>query len=254
MNKSNFPDLNLSELSSNNQFLSYLNYRKLLKSAKKSRLDSDTWFILSCGPSLSQFENDKEFKDLLSIHPVVTIKQAGKIFEDYSNIHVFNEVRYEKEFNNIGNYRFSVSQFQEKSSPNIHFPIRSYKLKRALFCTNKYVENELRSSYLRPWGVGILFELAIFLPLIFDCKRIVLVGVDMNKKGGYHFYDQQDENKHSNSYNVDEFEFAYTKGTSHYMQYWLDSKGIELLNMSPLSDLPIKKVSTVSELKDIINA
>ncbi|WP_456296406.1 hypothetical protein M1D72_20985 [Vibrio sp. AK197] len=252
MIQSKFPLLDIDLLNSPNLFKNYLNYKKFISHHNIEKLEGDTWFILSCGPSLNIFDKDEQFQSLLEKHPVITIKQAGEIYSNVSNFHLFNEVRYNSVFNEIGNYRFSVSEYQKNSLSHIHFPIRSYKRSSALFLTNQYEKNELSKRFLRPWGVGIFFELAIFLPVLFKCKNIVLCGVDMNSKGNYHFYDKNNED-HAISYNVDEFEFFFTKGTSYYLEYWLKTKGINVFNLSPMSEMPITKVNTVSELKKKLN-
>lgn len=251
MLKENFPDLKLNELNKKSKIKNYFAYQKLVKLSKQNLLKDDTWIILGAGPSLELFDEDEEFKELLKKYPVVSIKQAGLKYPEFSNIQVFNEVRYDKKYSEIGNYRMSVSQFMNDSHTHIHFPIKSYKVEDSLFRNNNYEDNELLKSFRRPWGVGIFFELAIFLPVLFKAKSIILCGIDMNSTGKFHFYDNKEE-ENSKSYKVDGFEFYYTKGTVPYLEYWLQQQGINIYNLSPLSEMPFKKYKDVKTLmKDI---
>lgn len=251
MIKEEFPKLDIEIQNSGNPFLNYLAYRSFLErvyspSVQKS-LYGRTWVILGAGPSLELFDNDDEFKAILKEHPVVSIKQAGLKYPEYSNFHVFNEVRYNPLFSEIGNYRFSVSEYQAGSNINIHFPIKSYKVKDSLFRNNNYLESEIDKTFRRPWGVGIFFELALFLPVLFNAENIILCGIDMNSTGKFHFYDGS-EGQDSKAYSVDDFEFFFTKGTVPYIEYWLSKKGIGIYNLSPLSEMPFKKYKSVSSL------
>jgi hypothetical protein len=244
----NFKDLNLKEINSKSKIKNYIGYRKLLSIAKEKKINNDTWIILGAGPSLSLFDNDEKFKELLEKYPVVSIKQAGQKYPEYTNFQVFNEVRYDEDYSKIGNYRFSVSQYIQDSNTHIHFPIKSYKVKNSLFRNNNYEKNELINSFRRPWGVGIFFELAIFLPVLFGAKKIILCGIDMNSTGKYHFYDGEHKDD-SKSYKVDSFEFYYTKGTVPYLEYWLHQQKCEIVNLRPLSEMPFKKYHDVDTLK-----
>jgi hypothetical protein len=251
MHKNCFPDLNISILNSKSRLKNYFGYRSFLKKVSKTDVISDTWIILGAGPSLELFDGDPEFRALLEKYPVVSIKQAGLKYPDLTNIQVFNEVRYNPEYSSVGNYRMSVSDHQKNSKTNLHFPITSYKIDQALFRNNNYQENELVNRFRRPWGVGIFFELAIFLPVLFRAKKIILCGIDMNSQGKFHFYDDKDA-EDSKSYKVDDFEFYFTKGTVPYLEYWLKKKSIEIFNLSPLSEMPFKKYLSVKDLnKDL---
>ena len=251
-----FPNLDIKELNTGNIFINYLQYRTLLKKLPTflSKLNSDVWFILSCGPSLGLFDNDPEFYELLKKYPVLSVKAAGNLFRDVTNIQVFNEVRYDPSFSTIGNYRFSVSKFVLGSNTHLHFPIKikGYSLEKSLYKTNQYEKNTLEKKFLRPWGVGIFYEIALFFPILFGAKKIITCGVDMNYKDKYHFYDQG-KLQDASFYKVNEEEFFFTKGTSYYIMYWLKEKGIKLANFSPLSELPFPKYNSVSDLSEFIN-
>ena len=253
MIKEKFPQLHIKQTNTGNIFTNYIQYRKLLGYIPNflKNLDSDLWIILGCGPSLELFQKDKDFYEILKKYPVVSIKSAGEKFEDVTNIQLFNEVRYHPSFSKIGNYRLSVSNFTPESKTHIHFPIMRYSLNSSLYRTNDYEKKSLENSFFRPWGVGIFYELAIFVPLLFRAKKIILCGIDMNNKGKYHFYDKK-KSEDSDFYQVSETEFFFTKGTSYYLMYWLKKKGVQLANLSPLSELPLPKFNSVSELNNFI--
>ena len=97
-----------------------------------------------------------------------------------------------------------------------------------------------------------MYELALFIPQLINCKKLIIIGFDMNKEGKYHFYDKEDEND-AQSYKVDDQEISLNHGTIPHLEIWLNKQNIDVALFSPLSSLPFtKKISTISELSEFV--
>lgn len=203
----------------------------------------ETAYILSCGPSMKEVWNDK-LRNFLNDRLVISIKQAHDLAPEITDIHLYNEIRM-KDYDYPGStLRISCSKFMSEYPSHIHYPIRQYKWDNAIMVTNEYEKWSFAKSYERPWGVGIMFELGLFLPVHLGCKRVVIMGFDMNSKGKYHFYDEAVESD-SKFYKVDKEEFQYTKSSiPHYLK-WAEAKGVKVKAYSPLSELPIPQVKDI---------
>ena len=74
----------------------------------------------------------------------------------------------------------------------------------------------------------------------------------MNSIGTYHFYDTQDD-QNAEDYDVSNAEVLQNKKTTPFLEEWLNSIGIEVALMSPLSELPFEnKLRSVNELNGFI--
>lgn len=211
----------------------------------KNSYAGETAYIVSCGPSLKAVWSD-EIRDFLANKLVISVKQAYD-FLPFSDFHLYNEVRMKSYVYEEPTIKLSVSQFLSGHPSHIHYPIYAYKYDEALFCTNDYERWDLDKSFVRPWGVGIMFELGLHLPLFLGCKNVVIIGFDMNDKGTYHFYDDHDD-QDSEFYKVDREEFAYARASSKVYHDWCSVQGVKVHLYSPLSKLKIPQMSRVEFL------
>ena len=122
---------------------------------------------------------------------IVTLKQASLFYSNF-DIAIANDVRetriekQRRDQNLIG-----VSRPKLDLDWDIKVPILAYwwsltMLRRPLM----FLWNPLWNPF-RPWGVGVFFEMAIFLPYIFKSRQIATIGFDMaitDGKGFDHFY------------------------------------------------------------------
>ncbi len=229
-------DLQLSE---NN----YTEISKLRNNYLHNFYKGKTAYILSCGPSIDRVWDNK-LEDFLSDKLVISIKQAHDLAPEISDFHLYNEVRM-KSYNYPANtIKISCSKFSPDYPSHIHYPIREYKWEKSLFVTNEYERWQLDHSYERPWGVGIMFEIGLFLPIHLGCKRVLIIGFDMDPNGKYHFYDDSKE-KDSKAYKVDRDEFKYVQATIPHLLSWARKLGVDLKLYSPLSALPIPQIRDV---------
>lgn len=218
---------------------------EILSAARNSILRNSytgqTAIILTCGPSLSEVWNE-ELRAAACHYPIICIKQALHSANAEADFHLINEVRLEQyDYENPKTLRLSVSEFKEAAQPHIHYPIRSYRYEDAMFVTKDYETWRLDKRFDRPWGVGIMFELGLHLPIHLGCDRVIIVGFDMNQDGKYHFYDDTPE-QDSSAYGVDPEEFAFSKEAAKTYVAWAASKGVDVLQCSPLSSLPIPQI------------
>lgn len=210
--------------------------------------------LVTCGPSLELVKEMSGFKQILDKHFLICMKQAYNDFRNQTDIHIVNDIRYPGyEYGQSKPLILSVG----KSTPNItsdaHFPIIDYSYSAATFVTNDYDgDNLFNKPYFRQSGVGVMYELGLFIPQLLNCKKLVIIGFDMNKVGKYHYYDD-DEAEDAQSYSVDNQEIMYNQKTTPHLEEWLHSINIEVALFSPLSSLPFKrKLSTVEELNEFI--
>lgn len=210
----------------------------------------ETAYILTCGPSLGMVWQEG-LQAFLQNKLVIGVKQAQHLAPGLFDFHLYNEVRMETYCYHGDTIRLSVSKFQDDHPSHIHYPIKSYRYEEALFCTNEYARWTLDRSLQRPWGIGIMFELGLHLPIYLGCKKIVIIGFDMNASGAYHFYDAA-KNQDSAYYNVDEEEFDYAVRSSGVYYQWAKSLGVEVVLCSPLSTLEIPQIKTSDLFSDTL--
>ena len=233
-------------------FISFLKTRILL--AKLSKKNQPVVFIVTCGPSLDIVKKMPGLIKLLQENYTICVKQAYNEFKAQTDLHIINEIRLSKyEYDEPEPLILSVGKKEKSMKSDAHFPIIYRNQKECLYLTHDYESNSLyRKPYFRSWGVGIMYELALFLPQIVNCKKLIIIGFDMNSIGSYHFYDTQDD-QNAEDYDVSNAEVLQNKKTTPFLEEWLKSIGIEVALMSPLSELPFEnKLRSVNELNNFI--
>lgn len=227
-----------------------LPYNQKRYRALKNAYAGETAFILTCGPSLGEVWND-ELEEFLSDKLVIAVKQAQYKSPDICDFHLYNEIRMEEYTYHPDTICLGVSRFMPKHAPHIHFPIKSYDWDDSLFLTKDFKNADLETQLVRPWGIGIMYELGLFLPLFLGCTKSVTIGFDMNKTGNYHFYDDK-KSEDASFYKVDEEEFDHAADTAGEWDRWAKTHGHEARLYSPQSALPILKLKTLEEIKSFV--
>lgn len=233
-------------------FISFLKTRILL--AKLSKKNQPVVFIVTCGPSLDIVKKMPGLIKLLQENYTICIKQAYNEFKAQTDLHIINEIRLSKyEYDEPKPLILSVGKKEKSMKSDAHFPIIYRNQNSCLYLTNDYEGNSLyRKPYFRSWGVGIMYELALFLPQIVNCKKLIIIGFDMNSIGSYHFYDSQDD-QNAENYDVGNTEVLQNKKTIPFLEAWLNSVGIQVALFSPLSELPFKnQLSSIDDLNNFI--
>ena len=230
----------------------YLRSKSMLSKLKAK--NEKVVLLVTCGPSLELVKKLPGFNQIVDKHYLICMKQAYNDFQNQTDIHIVNEIRYP-------GYEYGPSKplilSVGKSSPNItsdaHFPIIDCSYSAATFVTNDYDGDNLRNKpYFRQSGIGVMYELGLFIPQLLNCKKLIIVGFDMNQVGKYHYYDDS-EAENAKAYSVDNKEIMYNQETTPHLEDWLNSVNIDVALFSPLSALPFKqKISTIEELNDFI--
>jgi hypothetical protein len=214
----------------------------------KNKYIGDTAFLITCGPSLRMVWT-KKLEHFLREKLVISVKQALDLTGFITDFHIFNEVRMKPYQHSEQTILLSVSKYQTDFPSHIHYPIKSYKIEESLFYTQRYEYWSLNNSFIRPWGVGILFELGLQLPVYLGVRKIVIIGFDMNQKGPYHFYDNS-QGENSNFYGVDPKEFEYAAKSIVHYQKWLEDNQVEVRLFSPMSRLNFERLESLEEVKE----
>jgi hypothetical protein len=224
----------------------------LRNEAIRDAYPGETAIILTCGPSIGEVCDDR-FLKFISDKLVIAVKQAHDIRPDIVDIHLYNTVRLKVYEYPAPTMRISVERFFQKTDEypcHINYPIKhetivDHDVNKALMATNDYDRWSLDTEYERPWGIGIMFEIGLQLPVHLGCRRLLIVGFDMNRTGKYHFY--RTDNTDARLYARDE-EFEYSRNSiPHYLKY-AEAHGLEVRQYSPLSALPIQKIDSFDEV------
>jgi hypothetical protein len=216
----------------------------------KDAYEGETVIILTCGPSLALVWCD-EFLDSIADKLVISVKQAHHLAAEVADFHLYNEIRMEDYEYPGPTIKLGVSEFDKRYPPHVHYPIREYEYQNSLFVTNEYDRWDLDNGIQRPWGVGIMFELGLQLPAHLGCSRAVVVGFDMDIRGKYHFYDEENR-EDSQFYKVNKEEFEYAPASIPYYLEWCKRKNLEVRAYSPLTALPFEQLRSLDEFKQYV--
>ena len=173
----------------------------------KGACEGQTAILLSCGPSLNALSPD-ELRELCKGRLVIAVKQAYDQVPGLADFHIFNWVnlqlyRYPQEHPVV---LFSYLQKLWKShlaSLKIDFDIgmpyceRAISAHEMLLTRRNYDEYLFEKSLRRPWGPGVVFEVAVYLAVQLQVKQLIAFGVDSwpsdfgTETEVMHFYDRQ---------------------------------------------------------------
>tara|TARA_A100001515_G_C4591694_1_gene216200 strand:- start:4461 stop:6515 length:2055 start_codon:yes stop_codon:yes gene_type:complete len=230
----------------------------------KDSFKGETCYILSCGPSISDYTLD-EYKDKLQDKLVLAVKQTYNKVPDLVDFHFFNcaNIPMPTGYPLLEHYKYdedgpivvasSNYPLHKRWSPyqkhDLFFkiPIRT-EINDEFICKTKDFDNfDLATNIDRPCGPGIMYETVIFMAAHLGVKKIVAVGWDLSqtnpkKPNEYkHFY--KDE-KMLIKGDILPWEVAATCEASKELYEWLQSRGIELELASNKSSL-YKKIPRV---------
>jgi GT2 family glycosyltransferase len=208
----------------------------------------ETAYILTCGPSLEAVWNE-ELKEFLADKLVIACKQAYDLAPEICDFHLYNTVRLKDYDYPHETIRMSVWGYPASNPPHIHFPLRAnHNYANSLIVTHDYERfGDLVAAYERPLGVGIMFEIGLFLPLLLGCSQTVIIGFDMNETGKYHFYRAEGEGD-SRKY-AREGECRQAQISSDFYWRWAERKGLRAWLYSPLTALMMPRLDTLEKVK-----
>ncbi len=174
------------------QLASRIRNEKLLKDKidiLKNAYQNEECYILTAGPSLAMVDIDK-LREATRGKLVIAVKQAYNIIPDLVDFHVINPINYIYYQKNSCIRVYIDGQESKlkapKYNPDVSFEIdKNFGGKRDLSLANTmdYERYLINKSLLRPWGPGIMHEIVIYLPILFGCSSINIIGWDLGEKG-----------------------------------------------------------------------
>lgn len=171
----------------------------------ENKYKDETCYILTAGPSLNDI-NRNDIKLKLSDKLVFSVKQTFNIAPEIVDFHLLNPwnyilYNYKRNNNTIiastkvdndpetpglkSDMIFNVVGVGSKVSSEYAYPNR-------LAIKRNYDDYLFSKTLDRPWGPGIVYELAIYLALHLGVNKIVILGWDigeLNSNKMSHFYD-----------------------------------------------------------------
>lgn len=164
----------------------------------KDMFKGDKCYVLSCGPTL--LDNDQEkLKASLKNNVTLAIKQSYDMFSDLVDFHVYN-------CGNYKNYDYGDSEpiiAEASTTPwklgtcDLKFFIKERDFNNSVSAKHNFSDWTLdKQQLLRPYGPGIMYEIVFYMIQHLGFSEIITVGWD-NKLTGtdqskQHFYDKED--------------------------------------------------------------
>ena len=174
----------------------------------KNKHQNQDCVILSCGPSLKEYDQD-DIKDFIKDKIVVCIKEAIIEYKDDCDYFFYNNTR-------IRDYDFNektIKVYQAK--PNNISKIINYDIlfkedlsvfvknkSKQLLKTHDFDKFNLDNNPLRPWGPGILYESVFYFLHYMGINNVYTIGWDLTdgKTGKLtHYFDDDKDSKYKNS-------------------------------------------------------
>jgi hypothetical protein len=151
-----------------------------INSLKNLHIDKEC-VILSCGPSISKY---KEEISLLKDKIIICVKQSIHT-SPYCNYHLLNFVNDESySYVNPKPITFYISKNTYNNADfNLKLDVRHH-----LYKTKEFDKFLLEKTLNRPWGPGIMYELAFYLAHHIGCKKVTTYGWDADLSKTTHFY------------------------------------------------------------------
>ena len=228
---------------------------KILKDSFKG----EDCYIVSCGPTLTENDQDK-VKKLLSDNLTISIKQSYDLYKDLVDIHVYNCANY-KEYD-YGDKKPIIleagTSLFELGENDLHFTIRERRFDRSVSAIKNFDDWTFdNNSKARPYGPGIMYESVFFLLEHLGVSSVTTLGWDnklLDKAADkQHFYDQGGSSfegkkmitinevaKNENSVKNLPLEEQMTIDVISNWYDWLLSKGCELKIVSSINPAPEK--------------
>jgi glycosyltransferase involved in cell wall biosynthesis len=220
----------------------------------KDKYKDQECYILNCGPSLKELDENK-LKEFLKDKLVLSVKQAGEVFSDVTDFHFFN-------CSNLPNVEPSQPPYEDSeevvsiASSNyaeytrwsllqrcdlfFKIPIRTEINNEFLVRTGEIDNFLLKNNLTRPCGPGIMYETVLFTALHLGVKSITCIGWDLTmdqvKEDDYqHFYGSTEGLL--NRGDILDWEIRETREFSKVFHEWCIKNNIELKISSTQSTL-----------------
>lgn len=204
----------------------------------KNAYTGETLYIVAAGPSLNNYSTN-QLKSILQDKLVMCIKQPYHLLKDLSDFLLVNFTNlspYDWKEHTITAWTFWFEQHPEVVFKNgwkgdLLFPVFRNaniedKLSQSVAAKGDFENLMFDKTLPRPWGPGLMYELAIPLAVHMGVKEIVTIGWDVG-----------DINMWSDPSNEDERHFVehfYSSETQMYDRFTMEAKEIKLITDSIL--------------------
>lgn len=221
------------ELQKQLQGLQYVDERL---SVLKNQYEGETVYIIAAGPSLNNYSIN-QLKKVLGDKLVFCIKQPYhnlKDITDFLFLNFTNLSPYQFQQDTIVSWAFWFQQHpqviaEQKWKADLLFPIFrndniDNKISQSIAYRGDFDNILFDKSIERPWGPGLMYELAIPMALHLGCKKIVTIGWDIG-----------DINLWSNPKDENERHFVehfYSPETPMYDKFKMDAEEVMLITKS----------------------
>jgi hypothetical protein len=206
----------------------------------KNQYEGETAYIIAAGPSLNNYSIN-QLKKTLGDKLVLCIKQPYHNLKDITDFLFLN-------FTNLSPYQFQQDTivswaFWFKNHPeaiaqqgwkaDLLFPIFrneniDNKISQSIAYQGDFDNITFEKSLPRPWGPGLMYELAIPMALHLGCKEIVTIGWDI---GDINLW--KNPNDEEERHFVEHF---YSPETPMYDKFKMDAEEVKLITKS-VSDM-----------------
>lgn len=214
----------------------------------------ETAYIISCGPSLNVVLTE-EMKRFLADKLVLTIKRAGiELPSDFYFMNFARMAAYKLPDPNtirVGSSDWSIissskEQFCQlvETGVDLFYLVHCDGFDKSLAVSKKWESALLTNKdYMnkRPWGPGIILDIALWLALHLGVSRVIIFGWDMKVEGKYtHYFNMKSD--FSGKEGIDREAKAIPAAMTS-LRSFCAGRGVELLLCSPLSSLPLPQIS-----------
>jgi len=218
-------------------------------SLMKDSFKGETCYLLSCGPSLSDYD-EQELREKLKDKLVLSVKQAYNKYPDITDFHFFNCCNLPNPVGDplLEHYQYNDNEPIVVASSNydpgqrwspfqktdvfFKIPIRTEIDNKFLVNTKDFEKYCLDKTIKRPCGPGIILETVLHTAVHLGVSKIIAIGYDLSKenpkkqKDHKHFYGET--SKLFNRADVLPWEVKAHVNITEEMYNWLLSKDVQL--------------------------
>jgi glycosyltransferase involved in cell wall biosynthesis len=211
----------------------------------KDSFKGEECYLITCGPSLKEY-TPEFLKEKLKDKLVIAIKQGYDYVPEIVDFHLFNcnNFKLYEYKNNLPIVITTAGEPEEIISKNVWTTAQEYDIfmpivnsnqdfNKALANTKEFDNYTLEKSVERPWGPGMIYEVALFLTEHLGVSDLYAIGWDHEKIGqtkSTRFYEEGEEEvklvRKSDPMRPDEIErnIELSKDFSN----WLSGKGVNV--------------------------
>lgn len=152
----------------------------------KNSYNCEECYIITAGPSFNELDHTY-LKNTLKDKLVISVKQTYNILKEVTDIHLLNPYNYQPY---LYEENEPIVMYLEISGAKFKLPSLIYDFKFEILKEYANKENSLSikrnfdnflldKSHDRPFGPGIMHELAIYLPVLLNIKKVFIIGWDL---------------------------------------------------------------------------